>query len=392
MSDQPDATPPSADTGPEPPAGAHVEHRSPLARAPRPGYERSSDEPRRDRLREVLGPAWVGILIGVLLVQLAFIASYVGAFHAPQPHALTVAVVAPGDAGDQVATRLNGIAGNPLQADATTDRASAVDDLRHGLRQAVLVVDPQGTQDRLLVSSAQGASTSQAMQAVFQQVEASQRRTVTVQDVVPAQPGDARGLTSFYVVIGWLVGGYLMASFIGVRGGGRARNFSRTLWRLVACAVYAAVSGVGGALVVDTWLGAITGHFWQLVGIGFLLSLSASVVTLGLQALLGIIGIGVAIVVFVVLGNPSAGGAYGYQLLDEPWRSIGRWLPNGAGVDAVRSVVYLRSEDLWSHLGVIALWIAAGLLLILLVSANVYWGLRDDVTAPEQEESDAVSA
>jgi hypothetical protein len=47
---------------------------------------------------------------------------------------------------------------------------------------------------------------------------------------------------------------------------------------------------------------------------------------------IGIVGIGVAIVLFVVLGNPSAGGAYQLPLLPGFWRTIGDTLPNGAGV------------------------------------------------------------
>jgi hypothetical protein len=33
------------------------------------------------------------------------------------------------------------------------------------------------------------------------------------------QPGDGRGLTGFYLVVGWIVGGYLVAALLGVSGG-----------------------------------------------------------------------------------------------------------------------------------------------------------------------------
>ncbi len=46
-------------------------------------------DPKRSMIRAV---AWV---LGVLFLQFAFIYSYVGAFHDPEPHELKVQVVAP---------------------------------------------------------------------------------------------------------------------------------------------------------------------------------------------------------------------------------------------------------------------------------------------------------
>ena len=54
----------------------------------------------------------------------------------------------------------------------------------------------------------------------------------------------------------------------------------------------------------------------------------------------GLVGIGLAILVFVVLGNPSAGGAYPAQLLPPFWSAIGPWLPPGAATGAIRGIVY----------------------------------------------------
>ncbi len=358
-------------------AGPHSSH-APASTGPRSGYERSADEPLRDRLREVLGPRTVGIIVGVLAVQMLFIASYVGAFHKPQPHAITVDVVSNNNWQGYVANQLNDVPGQPVYAYASADRAESTKQLREGRRQAVYLFNPDGRQDTLLINSAEGSSITAAVNVIFSQVASSQKRTVRTQDVVPVQAGDSRGLTSFYLVVGWLVGGYLLAAFLGVQGGPRARNFRRMLWRLAGCAAYAVVSGIGGALVVGPILNAMTGHFWAVAGIGMLVSLTSSVFTMGMQALFGILGIGVAVLLFVVLGNPSAGGAYGYQLLPTLWRVVGPWLPNGAGVDSVRSVVYLGGDSIGLHLGVLLWWLVLGLGTFLLVSNNTYWGFRQD--------------
>jgi len=58
----------------------------------------------------------------------------------------------------------------------------------------------------------------------------------------------------------------------------------------------------------------------QIAGIGVLVTPSAATVTIALQTLFGVIGIGLTVVIFVILGNPSAGGAYQAPLLPPFWR------------------------------------------------------------------------
>jgi hypothetical protein len=64
--------------------------------------------------------------------------------------------------------------------------------------------------------------------------------------VLPAGDGDARGLSAFYLAVGWVVGGYLVASIIGVSAGSRPLTRLRGVVRLGSLAVYAVVSGIGG--------------------------------------------------------------------------------------------------------------------------------------------------
>ena len=62
-------------------------------------------------------------------------------------------------------------------------------------------------------------------------------------------------------------------------------------------------------------LHALNDYFWSVAGIGVLVTLSAATVTIALQTPFGVIGIGLTVVIFVILGNPSAGGAYQAPLL-----------------------------------------------------------------------------
>jgi hypothetical protein len=128
----------------------------------------------------------------------------------------------------------------------------------------------------------------------------------------------------------------------------------------MAVVPYAIVSGFGGALIVDQVLGALTGHFLALWWLGALLVAAAATVTMAFQVLFGVIGIGVTVLVFVILGNPSAGGAFQPPLLPPFWRTIAYALPNGAGTDSVRRIVYFGTNGIVGHLVLISAYAVAG--------------------------------
>ena len=130
----------------------------------------------------------------------------------------------------------------------------------------------------------------------------------------------------------------------------------------------AVLSGLGGTLIVDQALGALTGHFWALWGTGALLVYAVAAVTMALQVLAGIVGIGLAVLVFVIAGNPSASGAYQTALLPPLWRAISYALPTGAATDTVRRVVYFAGHGITAHLLVISAWLAAGVAVSLIGS------------------------
>ncbi|MEV7426451.1 DUF3533 domain-containing protein [Streptomyces sp. NPDC091212] len=318
-------------------------------------------------LRDAVQFRTILLIAGVLLLQLGFILSYIGAFHAPKPHQIPVAVVAPAQVSQKTIAGLNGIASSPVKAEAVASRAAAEEQIRTGETSAALLVNPSGTEDTLLVASGGGKAEADAVTAVITGADADQQRTVTTRDIVPLQSGDGRGLSGFYLVIGWIVGGYLVAALLGVAAGARPLTARRAVFRLGAMVPYAILSGLGGALVADSVLGALTGHFLALWGIGALLVLSAATVTMAFQSLFGVIGIGITVLVFVILGNPSAGGAYQSSLLPPFWRAISEWLPNGAGTDAVRRIVYFGAEGITGHLLVISAYAVAGGLVAVLI-------------------------
>ncbi|MFI6286213.1 DUF3533 domain-containing protein [Streptomyces sp. NPDC051018] len=332
---------------------------------------RTSDGPHQDppapsrtgfraEVRDAVGVRAALLVIGVLALQLAFIASYIGAFHEPKPHRIPLAVVTPSAAaGQETVALLASLPGDPLDPRAVADEAAARRQIENREVDGALVIGPRGP-DRLLVAGASGASLAQALTEVVATVEKSRGRALEVVDVVPGSPGDARGLSSFYLAVGWCVGGYLCAAALAISAGARPANPERALIRLGVLLVYAIVAGLLGAVIAGPVLDALPGGVPALWGLGALLVFAVGAVTLALQGLAGIVGVGLAILLVVVLGNPSAGGAYPYPLLPSFWRAIGPALPPGAGTFAARSIAYFRGNGAGGPMLVLAAWAVGG--------------------------------
>lgn len=286
------------------------------------------------------------LLAGTLLLSLAFAGSYVGALHDPRPHGLPVAVVGP-EAAAQVRVQ----AGDALDVRSVASRDAAL--------QAIDDRDVYGALvpgERLLVASAAGAAAAEALTAAVQR--SGQR--VEIEDVKPLPADDARGISPFYLVVGWVVAGYLGATVIGLARGMRITGRRLAALRVGALAVYALLTGILGAVLIDGVIGALGGHFIGLALIGALVVFATAAAAGALQALLGIVGTGIVLLLFVVLGNPGSGGPYARELLPGLWRDTGPYLTPGAGTDAVRNLVYFDGSALGRPLLVLAAYAIAG--------------------------------
>jgi hypothetical protein len=328
------------------------------------------------------------LVVGVLALQLLFIQGYIGAFHNPQPHRIPIAVApsagAPASAAGNATKHLNALPGRPLDARTVADEAGALEQLHDRDVVGGLVIAASGP-DTVLTATAAGGAVADAVQTILERVEAQQHRHVAVRDAVPAGAQDSRGLSPFYLAVGWVVGGYLVASILAITAGGRPRNPRRSAIRLGSLALYSVGSGIGGVVIAGPLLSALPGHFWPLAGFGMLLVFGVGAFTMAIQALSGIIGVGIAVLLFVILGNPSAGGAYQSWLIPPFWRGIGPWLPPGAGTSAIRGIAYFGDAQVTTPVLVTIGYALAGAAVLLIVS-----GLRESaarhapppVTAP----------
>ncbi|MFF5709748.1 DUF3533 domain-containing protein [Streptomyces sp. NPDC012756] len=323
-----------------------------------------------DELKSAVTPRAALLVVGVFALQLLFITSYVGALHNPKPTDVPFGVVAP---QQQVATavtdRLEKLPGDPFDPRVVATEAEARDQMLNREIDGALIVDPRGRTDTLLVASGGGKVLSATLEAMITRLEAANQRLVRTVDVAPSSSQDFNGLSAFYLVIGWCVGGYICAAILAISAGARPANRERAVIRLGALALYAALGGLGGAIIVGPILGALPGSVAALWGLGTLVVFAVGAATLALQSVFGIVGIGLAILLIVVAGNPSAGGAFPLPMLPPFWRAIGPYLPPGAGTWAARSIAYFKGNDMTASMVVLSVWAMVGAAVTLVMSS-----------------------
>lgn len=270
-------------------------------------------------------------LAGLVLV-FAFTALYVEAFHEPRPRGVDVAVVGPSPGLDPAAFDVHRYA-SEAQA-----------------RAALLDTDVRGVfaGGRVLVASAGGAVPAETIAA------AGRGREVV--DLQPLPASDRRGLSPLFAVIGTLIPSLVFGVLLSVFGRGLP---ARVHWTAVV--LFAAAAGLVAAFDVDVLVGALNGHFLGIAAVTGLLALAVAAAAHGLGHLGGPAGIVTAILLLLLLGVSSAGGAVTYQFEPGFFGAVSQLLPPGAALTAVRNAQYFDWASTLVPVLVLSAWAAGGL-------------------------------
>lgn len=217
------------------------------------------------------------------------------------------------------------------------------------------------------MASAASPSIAEAVARNFTAAETAAGRTLGLVDVAPLPTSDSRGVAPFYLVLGWVVGGYLGATVVGLLRGMGA-NGHRNAWsRVAALASFALVSGVAITIATDAVFGIVTDHLVAVALLGSLMVFATATATAGLQAIFGIAGTGIVLLLFVVFGNPASGGPAVRPLLPGLWRRLGGFVINGAGTDSLRAVIYFPTRSILVPVLILLAWAVAGVAAMVLV-------------------------
>ncbi|WP_405009804.1 hypothetical protein [Kitasatospora sp. NBC_01539] len=170
----------------------------------------------------------------------------------------------------------------------------------------------------------------------------------------PLAKKDPFGLVPSMMLVPLLVGGYMASTLLrAVTGSATGRR------RLTALLGFSALAGLAMNLVVGPWLqGYPLEKFWIVWPVLSLVIAGVALVAAVLQKLLGAVGTLVTVIVIVLFGNPSSGGANGVPYLPAFWRDIGPFLPPRNAYLLLRNTIYFDGHGTTQALTVLLVYLA----------------------------------
>jgi hypothetical protein len=271
-----------------------------------------------------------------------------------EPHRAPVTISAPAVVADSLAAQVDRRAGRPLEAGAVTSADQARRDVQRGRAVAGLVIDLRLNRATLLVSSAQGEELTAAVSGVVGAMAAPFAVDIRTEDVAPVPPGSAgqRGLR--IAVAASIILGLLFAIVVTWWRGPVADEWSHAALRIVSAVGVAAAASLALAVDAANQVGGSVPGWWCVLGLAML---ATSAATLALAAVLGVAGVGLATLVFIVSAAPLVRIEHPL-LLPAPWGGMTPWLPHGAGLDAARQIAWFGGDGAARPLTVLGAWLA----------------------------------
>jgi len=298
-----------------------------------------------------------------LFFIVGFCLCYIAAFHAPHPHDVPVAVV--GSSAELQTTldeRLPGVIDLRAYDDAAEARAAVTSG------RAAVAYDPGD--DLLYTASAHQYQVAALIPAMLTPViEASGAPAPAVTDLAPLPPYDEYGTVSLYLMLAWCIGGYMVAMFIGLMGA-PLRHRTRTTVIVVGAAVISLITNTLAGPVV----GAVQGHFVELVLLGWGWIIAIGLTVNGISYFVGRFVALPAMIVFVFLSMPASGGAYPAWFMPQPFA----WLNNvvvGSGItEMLKRALYDVGPGYGR--GLTMMLVYAGVGVVLMITGKAWWERR----------------
>jgi hypothetical protein len=314
------------------------------------------------RFRE--GPHLPALVVTVIVTVIAalFAGAYSWAMGDPQPHDVPIGLVSDSRPAADLAAELQARTGTTfdVRSFATESDAEAAIRLQH--IYGALVEQPDGTV-RLYVSSASGSSVARLLEADAPRLQESIDRTVTVIDTHPLAPRDPNGLVLFYMSLAAVVIGFVGAIQTRVNAA-KLTLAGELFWDVVR----SALGGFAIAFMVGPLLGILPLPLLPVWGVLAMTMLVAGATYSFWRVLIG--GRWAMLptwIVFVLISNPSSGGAVAPELLPPFYQFMGRWLPTGAAVRAVRDLTYFPGDLHAEPYIVLTAWLVVSLGLFIAV-------------------------
>jgi len=307
----------------------------------------------REGLETLVQPVVAGLVALVTLIGL------IGpAIKSPSPHDIAVGLVGPPPATQQIAGAFATNAPGAFRFTtygSETDARAAID--ARSVDGALIL---GGGGPRLIIAGAAGDGATGVITGAFTKLFQGQGPAVAIETVHPFATGDPHGLILFFVILAVLVSTLIAQALVGLR---RGLGFVTRLVLVVVYAIIAAPAAMGLA----TWIAGDYGSgFWTATALVALGSAAIGAVVAGAAALLGRPGVALAALVAVLLDLVCSGGPIGSQLLPDAYRWLAPAMPAGQLYSGIRGALYFDNVAVGEPVTVLSLWVAGGLVLLLL--------------------------
>jgi hypothetical protein len=154
--------------------------------------------------------------------------------------------------------------------------------------------------------------------------------------------------------------------------------------------IYAAIVAAVATALADPAIGALTGAPWGLFGIGTLLAFATAVMSAAAARWASSAGYLVITMLFIAIGIPSSGTTLGPNMITAWYADLGRALPPGSAMPAIKNTVYFNGNNITAPLLILSAWALAGIL-AMVMAAILHPPLRGQGPAPADQAGDVTA-
>ena len=282
----------------------------------------------------------VRIVIGVLLVagveQCLFASNYVSSGHNPVSRNMPFAVVGSSSLTGAVQKNFSlkvTSYSSESAAKHAIDQAKAWGALIPGTSTSTLLVVPTISDLSPLDLGVQFAKAAKAQ---------GQKLTVTPYAPRPLASGDPFAIVLAMLLTPVLISGYMASTMLTT-----ATDVASARYRGLIILGFAVVVALLFDLIAGTWFnGYPTDKFWIVWPILALILVVIGVFAAVVQRFLGAAGTLLTVIIIILFGKPSVGGANGVPYLPDFWTAIGPYLPPRNAYILLRNTVYFGGHGI----------------------------------------------
>jgi hypothetical protein len=296
-------------------------------------------------------------LLSPMLMCLGVAVAYNAAFHQPQPNHLKVAVVGTTAQAQALAHAVSARAGNAFDVSTVPSVGAAERQIR--MRELVGAFVPDARHPDLMIATADSLTAAFAAEDVFDGVTAAQGVPLTVTNIVQPASGDTNGDALFFLLIAMTIGCYTSIAVIGTAGAA----LGMPVRMLVGLATSLVISVIG-IVTAGPAFGVVSHDYVPVWAMSWLYCAGIVAIGIGLHTFLKRWTVMAMCMLFVVINFPSAGGVYGPDMQNRFFGALHSFWDGAQFLEGARDLLYFPAVGVAGHLVTLALWLAAGLVLI----------------------------